>query len=208
MDGLNVQDEFFGGRIAAELRLWEALENDLLCPFHYFGIPDGTDLTRLTWQKGSYTDRDLDGVYTGNHARARIVVKQVRDKVSNPGTMRALGFCVSKAHAHFMADFFRAAGFQAVALDSDSPADVRTQALADLRVGKIQVIFSVDLFNEGLDIPDVDTLLLLRPTNSATVFLQQLGRGLRRTETKPVVTVLDFIGQHRAEFRLKNSSAP
>ncbi|WP_208874642.1 DUF3427 domain-containing protein [Streptomyces sp. PBH53] len=203
MDGLNVQDEFFGGRIAAELRLWEALENDLLCPFHYFGIPDGTDLTRLTWQKGSYTDRDLDEVYTGNHARARIVVKQVRDKVSNPASMRALGFCVSKAHAHFMAEFFRAAGFQAVALDSDSPTDVRTQALADLRGGKIQVIFSVDLFNEGLDIPDVDTLLLLRPTNSATVFLQQLGRGLRRTETKPVVTVLDFIGQHRAEFRLE-----
>lgn len=203
MDGLNVQDEFFDGRIAAEMRLWEALENDLLCPFHYFGIPDGTDLTRLAWQKGSYADQDLDNLYTGNHARARIVVKQIQDKVPNPGSMRALGFCVSKAHAHFMADFFRKAGFKAVALDSDSPADVRAQALADLRDGKLQVIFSVDLFNEGLDVPDVDTLLLLRPTNSATVFLQQLGRGLRRTETKPVLTVLDFIGQHRAEFRFE-----
>ncbi|MES9519895.1 DUF3427 domain-containing protein [Streptomyces capoamus] len=203
MDGLNVHDEFFDGRIAAEMRLWEALENDLLCPFHYFGIPDGTDLTDLTWQKGSYSERDLDGVYTGNHARARIVVKQVRDKVSLPGAMRALGFCVTKAHAHFMAAFFRAAGFQAVALDSDSTIDARTQALSDLRSGKLQVIFSVDLFNEGLDIPDIDTLLLLRPTNSATVFLQQLGRGLRRTENKPVVTVLDFIGQHRAEFRFE-----
>ncbi|WP_308020047.1 DUF3427 domain-containing protein [Streptomyces sp. SP2-10] len=203
MDGLNVQDEFFEGRIAAEMRLWEALENDLLCPFHYFGIPDGTDLTDLGWQKGSYADQDLDNLYTGNHARARIVVKQIRDKVSNPGEMRALGFCVTKAHAHFMADFFRSAGFQAVALDSDSPSDVRSQALSDLRDGQLQVIFSVDLFNEGLDIPDVDTLLLLRPTNSATVFLQQLGRGLRRTETKPVLTVLDFIGQHRAEFRFE-----
>ncbi|WP_286260026.1 DUF3427 domain-containing protein [Streptomyces graminofaciens] len=203
MDGLNVQNEFFDGRIAAEMRLWEALENDLLCPFHYFGIPDGTTLTNLGWQKGAYTDHDLDNLYTGNHARARIVVKQIRDKVSNPGAMRALGFCVSKAHAHFMADFFRKANFQAVALDSDSPAAVRDQALADLRNGKLQVIFSVDLFNEGLDIPDVDTLLLLRPTNSATIFLQQLGRGLRRTETKPVLTVLDFIGQHRAEFRFE-----
>ncbi|MEV5311662.1 DUF3427 domain-containing protein [Streptomyces sp. NPDC052610] len=203
MDGLNVQDEFFNGRIAAEMRLWEALENDLLCPFHYFGIPDGTDLTNLGWQKGTYTDRDLDNLYTGNHARARIVVKQIRDKVSNPGAMRALGFCVTKAHAHFMADFFRQAGFQAVALDSDSPAGVRAQALADLRDRKLQVIFSVDLFNEGLDVPDVDTLLLLRPTNSATIFLQQLGRGLRRTDTKPVLTVLDFIGQHRAEFRFE-----
>ncbi|MGW4196106.1 DUF3427 domain-containing protein [Streptomyces sp. NPDC005004] len=203
MDGRNVQDEFFDGRIAAEMRLWEALENDLLCPFHYFGVPDGTDLTNLQWQKGSYTDQELDKVYTGNHARARIVVKQIQDKVSHPGSMRALGFCVTKAHARFMANFFREAGFQAVALDSDSPADVRAQALTDLRDGKLQVIFSVDLFNEGLDIPDVDTLLLLRPTNSATVFLQQLGRGLRRTESKPVLTVLDFIGQHRAEFRFE-----
>ncbi len=203
MDGLNVQDEFFDGHIAAEMRLWEALENDLLCPFHYFGIPDGTDLTNLAWQQGAYADRELDNVYTGNDARARIVVKQIRDKVAAPGAMRALGFCVSKRHAHFMAQFFVKAGFQAVALDSDSSADVRAQALADLRDGKVQVIFSVDLFNEGLDIPDVDTLLLLRPTNSATVFLQQLGRGLRRTETKPVLTVLDFIGQHRAEFRFE-----
>ncbi len=131
------------------------------------------------------------------------MVKQIRDKVSNPGGMRALGFCVTKAHAHFMAGFFREAGFQAVALDSDSSAETRTRALSDLSAGKLQVIFSVDLFNEGLDIPDVDTLLLLRPTNSATVFLQQLGRGLRRTETKPVLTVLDFIGQHRAEFRFE-----
>ncbi|MGW4924562.1 DUF3427 domain-containing protein [Streptomyces parvulus] len=203
MDGRNVQDEFFEGRIAAEMRLWEALENDLLCPFHYFGIPDGTNLTNLTWHKGSYADRELGNVFTGNTARARIVLKQIQDKVSNPGAMRALGFCVTKAHAHFMAAFFRDANLQAVALDSDSPAAVRAQALSDLRDGKLQVIFSVDLFNEGLDIPDVDTLLLLRPTSSATVFLQQLGRGLRRTETKPVLTVLDFIGQHRAEFRFE-----
>ncbi|MGB8946881.1 MAG: DUF3427 domain-containing protein [Streptomyces sp.] len=203
MDGLNVQDEFFDGRIAAEMRLWEALENDLLCPFHYFGIPDGTDLTNLGWQSGTYAQSELGNLYTGDHARARIVVKQIRDKVSDPGAMRALGFCVTKAHAHFMADFFRRAGFQAEALDSDSPAEVRANKLADLRAGKLQVIFSVDLFNEGLDIPDVDTLLLLRPTNSATVFLQQLGRGLRRTENKPVLTVLDFIGQHRAEFRFE-----
>ncbi|MFC8866852.1 DUF3427 domain-containing protein [Streptomyces sp. NPDC057148] len=203
MDGRNVQDEFFDGRIAAEMRLWEALENDLLSPFHYFGIPDGTNLTTLTWQKGSYADQDLGNLLTGNDARARIIVKQVRDKISDPGAMRALGFCVTKAHAHFMADYFRKAGLRAAALTSDSSAEVRARALADLEAGELQVIFSVDLFNEGLDIPDVDTLLLLRPTNSATVFLQQLGRGLRRTDTKPVLTVLDFIGQHRAEFRFE-----
>ncbi|MFF3504935.1 DUF3427 domain-containing protein [Streptomyces sp. NPDC003247] len=203
MDGRNVQDEFFDGRIAAELRLWEALENDLLCPFHYFGLPDGTNLTDLNWRSGAYDRDQLGNLYTGDHARARIVIKQVQEKISRPAAMRALGFCVTKAHARFMAACFREAGFAAEALDSDSPPAVREHTLADLKAGRIQVIFSVDLFNEGLDIPDVDTLLLLRPTNSATVFLQQLGRGLRRTPNKPVLTVLDFIGQHRAEFRFE-----
>ncbi|MEU8467033.1 DUF3427 domain-containing protein [Streptomyces sp. NPDC029006] len=203
MDGRNVQDEFFDGRIAAELRLWEALENDLLCPFHYFGLPDGTNLTTVSWRSGSYEREQLGNLYTGDHARARIIIKQVQDKISNPATMRALGFCVTKAHARFMAACFREAGFQAAHLDSESPSELRDRTLADLKAGRIQVIFSVDLFNEGLDIPDVDTLLLLRPTNSATVFLQQLGRGLRRTPHKPVLTVLDFIGQHRAEFRFE-----
>ncbi|WP_367326264.1 DUF3427 domain-containing protein [Streptomyces sp. HUAS ZL42] len=203
MDGLNVQDEFFDGRIAAEMRLWEALEADLLCPFHYFGIPDGTNLTRLNWRAGSYDQDELGNVYTASDARALIVLKQVKDKISNPAAMRALGFCVNKRHAHFMARQFQKAGFQAAALDSDSSPTQRERTLDDLKNGKIQVIFSVDLFNEGLDIPDVDTLLLLRPTNSATVFLQQLGRGLRRTSNKPVLTVLDFIGQHRAEFRFE-----
>jgi superfamily II DNA or RNA helicase/HKD family nuclease len=203
MDGRNVQDEYFGGRIAAEMRLWEALENDLLCPFHYFGTPDGTDLSQVTWRAGTYDRDELENLYTAGHAHALIVIKQVRDKISNPASMRALGFCVSKKHAHFMADRFRDAGFQAAALDSDSTGAERERTLRDLKDGRIQVIFSVDLFNEGLDIPDVDTLILLRPTNSATVFLQQLGRGLRRTPNKPVLTVLDFIGQHRAEFRFE-----
>lgn len=203
MDGLNVQDEFFKGRIAAEMRLWEALEADLLCPFHYFGIPDGTDLTRLKWRSGNYDRDELENVYTADDGQALIVLKQVKDKISNPAAMRALGFCVTRKHAHFMAQQFNKVGLRAAALDSDSSPAVREQTLDDLKNGKIQVIFSVDLFNEGLDIPDVDTLLLLRPTNSATVFLQQLGRGLRRTPNKPVLTVLDFIGQHRAEFRFE-----
>ncbi|MDH6215989.1 DUF3427 domain-containing protein [Streptomyces pseudovenezuelae] len=202
-DGLNVQDEFFGGRIAAEMRLWEALDNDLLCPFHYFGVPDGTDLTRLNWRSGTYDQSQLGDLYSADHARARIVIKQVRDKVSDPMSMRALGFCVSRKHAHFMAQRFQAAGIRAEALDSESKPETRDRVLSELKAGEIQVIFSVDLFNKGLDIPDVDTLLLLRPTNSATIFLQQLGRGLRRTPDKPVLTVLDFIGQHRAEFRFE-----
>ncbi|MET9967379.1 DUF3427 domain-containing protein [Streptomyces sp. NPDC006356] len=204
MDGKNIQDEFFDGRIAAEMRLWEALENDLLSPFHYFGISDNTDLSTVAWKRGGYEPNALNEALSSDVRRARLVVKAVQEKIAEPGTMRALGFCVSVAHAHFMAEAFRTAGLDAVALSGETPAEKRKQALADLRSGALQVIFSVDLFNEGLDIPDVDTLLLLRPTSSATVFLQQLGRGLRRTEDKAVLTVLDFIGQHRKEFRFEN----
>ncbi|MFJ9809832.1 DUF3427 domain-containing protein [Streptomyces sp. NPDC101158] len=203
MDGRNVQDEFFDGRIAAEMRLWEALENDLLSPFHYFGITDNTDMSAVAWKRGAYEPSALSELFTGNDARARLVVQAVQDKVSHPGAMRALGFCVSVTHATYMADFFRRAGLRAVALSGESSREERKGALDALRAGEIQVVFSVDLFNEGLDIPDVDTLLLLRPTSSATIFLQQLGRGLRRTEGKAVLTVLDFIGQHRKEFRFE-----
>ncbi|MFE9372007.1 DUF3427 domain-containing protein [Streptomyces sp. NPDC006711] len=204
MDGKTIHDEFFGGRIAAEMRLWEALENDLLSPFHYFGISDNTDLRAVEWKRGTYDNSSLNNVLTGNDARARLVIKAVEDKVADPAAMRALGFCVSVAHARFMAAYFQRAGLNAVALSGETPSLERQQALADLKSGNLQVIFSVDLFNEGLDIPDVDTLLLLRPTASATVFLQQLGRGLRRSEGKAVLTVLDFIGQHRKEFRFEN----
>ncbi|MEU3143492.1 MULTISPECIES: DUF3427 domain-containing protein [unclassified Streptomyces] len=204
MDGKNIQDEFFDGRIAAEMRLWEALDNKLLCPFHYFGISDNTDLSAVEWKHGAYDAKALSNALTGNKIRAGLVVKAVGDKVLDPGRMRALGFCVSVAHAHFMAESFRSAGFSAVAVSGETPADQRREALTDLKAGKLQVIFSVDLFNEGVDLPDVDTLLLLRPTSSATVFLQQLGRGLRRSDNKAVLTVLDFIGQHRKEFRFEN----
>ena len=199
-DGLDVR-EFFEGRTAAELRLWDALGADLLCPFHYFAIADGTDLRRIGWARGRYDDAELAGLYTGNRARAAIVLAQLQDKVLNLGGMRALGFCVSVAHAEFMAQTFREAGVPALAVSgSTSPAE-RAQALQDLRDRRVNALFAADLFNEGLDLPDVDTVLFLRPTESATLFLQQLGRGLRRTRDKAVLTVLDFVGHHRKEFR-------
>ncbi|MEB3049316.1 DUF3427 domain-containing protein [Mycolicibacter sp. MYC123] len=199
-DGVDVR-AFFDGRIAAELRLWEALEQNLLCPFHYFGIHDGTDLEAVQWKRGGYDLAALSSVYTGNDARTRIVLKQLRDKVGDVATMRALGFCVSVDHARYMAACFNDAGIPALAVSGDTPADERRAALAGLRNRDINVIFAVDLFNEGLDIPEVDTVLFLRPTESATVFLQQLGRGLRLTHGKTVLTALDFVGHQRREFR-------
>ncbi len=202
-DGVDIAREFFDGRVAAELRLWDALSADLLCPFHYFGLNDETDLSRLRWHRGDYDVVSLEGVYTADDARVRIVLRELRDKVLDVSTMRALGFCVSKGHARFMASRFTRAGIPAVAVTDEDGPFARQQALLDLRERRVNVLFAVDLFNEGLDVPDVDTLLLLRPTASATLFLQQLGRGLRRTRGKPVLTVLDFIGEQRAEFRFE-----
>ena len=115
--------------------------------------------------------------------------------------MRGLGFCVSVAHAEYMARVFVDAGIPARAVSGQTSPLERSQALGDLRARRVNILFAADLFNEGLDIPDVDTVLFLRPTESATVFLQQLGRGLRRTRDKAVLTVLDFIGYHRKEFQ-------
>lgn len=115
--------------------------------------------------------------------------------------MRALGFCVSVARAEFMAQVFTRAGIPAMAVSGTTPAPGRDRALEDLKARRVNALFAADLFNEGLDLPDVDTVLFLRPTESATIFLQQLGRGLRRTSTKPVLTVLDFVGHQRKEFR-------
>lgn len=199
-DGVDVRS-FFDGRTAAELRLWDALEADLLCPFHYFGVSDATNLSELEWRRGEYDVAALERVYTADDARVRIVLRELRDKVLNLSRMRGLGFCVSVNHAVYMAQRFVDAGVPAMAVSGRTSREERARALRALRDREVNVLFTVDLFNEGLDVPDVDTLLLLRPTQSATVFLQQLGRGLRRTPDKPVLTVLDFIGQQRREFR-------
>jgi superfamily II DNA or RNA helicase/HKD family nuclease len=199
-DGVDVR-EFFDWRVAAELRLWDALEQHLLCPFHYFGVHDGVDLGDLQWKRGGYEFSALSNLYTGNDARTRIVLKELRDKVADVAAMRALGFCVSIEHAHYMAARFVAAGVLARAVSGDTVAAERQAALKALRDREINILFAVDLFNEGLDIPEVDTILFLRPTESATVFLQQLGRGLRLTEGKTVLTALDFVGHQHREFR-------
>nr|WP_269813639.1 DEAD/DEAH box helicase [Ornithinimicrobium sediminis] len=199
-DGRDVR-QFFGGRTAAELRLWDALGADLLTPFHYFGIADGTDLRRVEWRAGAYDTTTLSGVYTGNDARARIVLQAVRDKIAQPDRMKALGFCVDTHHAAYMAQVFSDAGLPSVTVLGTTALAARQDALDDLRAGRIVAIFTVDVFNEGVDIPEVNTVLFLRPTESATVFLQQLGRGLRLAPDKAVLTALDFVGHHRTEFR-------
>ena len=200
-DGKSVLD-WFDGCIAAQLRLWDAIDQRRLVPFAYYGIHDGLDLTRVPWRRGvGYDVTGLSNLLTANDAWARIVLKQLVACTDGPASVRAIGFCVSVEHARFMARVFCEAGVAAAAVWADTHADARSTAIRDLADGKLNVLFAVDLFNEGVDVPAVDTLLLLRPTDSPTLFIQQIGRGLRLHPGKSSCTVLDFVGQHRREFR-------
>ncbi len=201
-DGLSIL-EHFDGRIAAELRLWDAIDQQRLVPFLYFGVNAELDLRDIPWKRGRGYDVDaLSGVLTGDERIARTVLSELSKHVDHLERIRCLGFCVSVEHARFMARVFESAGVRALAVWGDSSDVERESALRALAAGEIQVLFSVDLFNEGVDLPAVDTLLLLRPTDSPTLFLQQLGRGLRRHPGKSACTVLDFVGHHRKEFRV------
>ena len=180
----------------------DAIDQEYLAPFAYFGIHDGLDLRDVPWRRGQgYDISALEGVLTADHAWVHLVVEEIGRKVADPSRMRALGYCVSVGHAQFMAQRFNELGLPAVALSAASRWDERRTALRDLSEGRLRAVFTVDLFNEGIDIPSVDTLLLLRPTDSPTLFLQQLGRGLRKTVGKSACTVHDFVGTHRKEFR-------
>lgn len=192
---------WFKGRIAAESRLWDALDQGLLVPFQYFGVDDKTDLSHIDFRGGRYDVSALEKVYTADEHRAMEVLRALSDRVRDPRSMRALGFCVSVKHAAFMAAFFNARGLPAVSVTGGTPGRDREAAVRMLQAGEICAVFTVDVFNEGVDIPAVDTVLFLRPTESATLYLQQLGRGLRLYEGKACLTVLDFIGRAHRSFR-------
>ncbi|MBU47807.1 MAG: hypothetical protein CL920_03845 [Deltaproteobacteria bacterium] len=193
--------EWFDERVAAELRLWKALDQGLLCPFQYFGIGGAPDLASQKWTRGRYDAKDVSQLYSTDHMFIKRILQEVSKKVADPLKMRALGFCVDVTHATLMAERFTHAGIPAKAVSAHTSMTDRNQILRELSSGQINCIFSVDLFNEGVDLPDVDTVLFLRPTESATIFLQQLGRGLRRSPNKDCLTVLDFIGNAHKKFR-------
>jgi len=193
----------FDNHTAAEIRLPDAINRKLLCPFQYFGVTDEIDYRGLRWQRGGYAVDDLDRVLTGNDVRARLVIEKVREILLEVDQARGLGFCVSIRHAEYMARVFNESGIAAVALSADSANELRNSVQQQLGARTVNFIFVVDLYNEGVDIPEVDTLLLLRPTESLTVFLQQLGRGLRLHDGKDCLTILDFIGQAHASYNFE-----
>ena len=210
MDGKSILD-YFGGRIAADIRLPEAIDRKLLCPFQYFGVSDTVDLTELHWVRGGYDKSELSNVYTINRAiaekRANHILRSLDRYATDLNDVKALGFCVSVEHAKFMADYFNQCGFPAMALIGTSSDEERNNARKRLVSGEIRIIFVVDIYNEGVDIPEVNTVLFLRPTESLTIFLQQLGRGLRLSEGKDCLTVLDFIGAANRKYNFEEKFA-
>lgn len=202
LDGEDIL-HWFDNRIAAEIRLPEAIDRKLLCPFQYFGISDSVDLSDVRWNRGGYERSALSKVYTGNDMRVFLILKQLRKYVTDIEAVKGLGFCVSKEHAEYMSRKFNEVGIASEYLTADSDKELRRSVSKRLSSGELHFIFTVDLFNEGVDIPAINTILFLRPTESLTVFLQQLGRGLRLYEGKDCLTVLDFIGQANRKYRFE-----
>lgn len=188
------------GSPAVELRLWQALDLQLLAPFEYYACDDATDFSAVPWDKPGEREV-LDKLVTGNQVRARLIVNEWRRLAADPLGSRALVFCVSVAHAEFMADWLNRAGLPAACVVGTTPDEERQRAPQRLMTGELCALVTVDLINEGIDLPLVDTLLLLRPTQSPVLFQQQIGRGLRLSSGKESCLVLDFVGQHRADFR-------
>jgi superfamily II DNA or RNA helicase len=193
----------FCSKIAAEIRLPEALNRKLLSPFQYFGISDSIDLSNVKWEKGKYVASELSTLYTANDKRVNEIINNLNKYTKDINNLRAIGFCITIEHAKFMAEKFTLAGLKSSYLTSDNSKE-REIIKQQLVKKEINYLFVVDIFNEGVDIPEIDTVLFLRPTESLTVFLQQLGRGLRLSEEKDCLTVLDFVGNARPEYNFEN----
>ena len=202
MDGKSILPDF-NNKIAAEIRLPDALNNKLLCPFQYFGISDAVDYSRIKWSNGKYDSAELTTIYTANDIRVGDIIKNLNDYTKDIHSVSAIGFCASIEHAKFMKLKFENAGLSAEYLVSENSSK-REKILHRFTSKQINYLFVVDIFNEGIDIPQIDTVLFLRPTESLTIFLQQLGRGLRLSDDKDVLTVLDFVGQARDEYDFEN----
>jgi superfamily II DNA or RNA helicase/HKD family nuclease len=206
MDGDNVAADF-GNRFAAEIRLPEALEEKLLCPFHYFGVADPIAINgEQFWRNGKYDASALENVYVLDNIRARqridAIVAALYRYEPDLSTVKGIGFCVTIKHAVFMAETFTELGIPAAAFVSGVDDDRCRELLAVLKNGRLTFLFTVDKLSEGVDVPEVNTVLFLRPTESLTVFIQQLGRGLRHAPGKDCLTVLDFVGQTHRRYRV------
>ncbi len=198
MDGEDITEDF-DGVISAEIRLDDALNKGLLTPFYYYGITDSVDYSDVGWDKGHYIASELSKIYRYNDARTQVILKSLQQYLPNIRKVRALCFCVDQEHAKYMAAKFTLCGLKADVLTSEN-GQMRSTLYRRLKNMEINYLFVVDMFNEGVDIPEVDTILFLRPTESLTVFIQQFGRGLRKADGKSHVDIFDYVGNSRSEY--------
>lgn len=191
--------ECFDGHVALEVRLREALEGNLVIPFHYFGIRDieGIDLSDVNLDQIQEITKRLKV-----NERVEFIIEQMRLFGHDGEVRKAIGFCVSIEHAEYMAQKFNEAGIVSACLTGKNTPEERQIIISRLEDDKdpLEIIFTVDIFNEGVDIPSINVVLMLRPTQSPIIFIQQLGRGLRKHQNKEFLTVLDFIGNHSKSF--------
>lgn len=208
MDGLDIK-KYFDDAIASEIRLTEAINRKMLVPFQYFCVTDPVSAAGMRFENGKYVVEDLNEAYIGNKDRLTTILKAIRDYAPTIEKIKGIGFCASQEHAKYMADRFNEVGIASEAIISNSSlsSEERKIEIDRLEKGENKFIFSVDIFNEGVDIPSVNTVLFLRPTESLTVFIQQLGRGLRHSTGKEELVVLDFIGQANERYRFENKFA-
>lgn len=173
-----------------------AIELGLLCTYNYYGVPDSIDYKNIPWRSRKFDPQALTkAVETEDRTQ------NIYEQWQNRGKDKTIAFCVSRSHANYMRQWFREKGVNCAAVHSGSESDSRTSSLEQLDSGEIQVLFAIDMFNEGIDIPALDTVMMLRPTESSIIWLQQFGRGLRKQGDK-ILTVIDYIGNHRS-FLLK-----
>ncbi len=199
MDGKSILPDF-NDRYAAEIRLYDALNQQLLCPFQYFCVADDSvDFSHVSFRGSHYDIDELSSVLSSNFERVTVINNVLQRYVTDPQNVKAVCFCVSIAHAEFMAQKLNEYHYKAAALTSKSK-DVQGDLLNKLSKGDLNYLCVVDMMNEGYDIPEIDTVLFLRPTDSLTVFLQQLGRGLRTADGKTELTVLDFVAQANQKY--------
>jgi len=191
--------------VAFESRLFDAIENNWLVPFQYFAIHDPSDYSALQWTSRGYLESELDQVLM-HDTRAELIFNNLCKFLPSTGKTKALAFCSSRNHAEYMSQKFnelgKAAGIRSICLLGDNSIEERESAISQLQDEKdtLQIICSVDIFGEGVDIPAVSHVLFLRPTQSFTIFIQQLGRGLRQMPEKDYLVALDFVGNFRQSY--------
>ena len=206
LDGVDILG-FFNNRIAASISLADAIDRKLLCPFQYFGVSDNTDLNEIKWSRGGYDTSGLNNIYVFSREiavkRAKLIIQSLDKYIGDLDALKGLAFCVSVEHARFMAQMFMSAGIATEYLSGQSTDSDRKRVRRQLETGELKLVCVVDLYNEGVDIKQINTVLFLRPTQSLTIFLQQLGRGLRLADGKDCLTVLDFVGQANKKYNFE-----